>query len=497
MTAPFGSGTARPLRGRLAAPTLPELWAFLAVALPVLGALIATLPTVDLTYQLRAGGQILDGAGIPAADTWTFTALGRPWLDQQWAAQVLLALTWRLGGWTGLAILRAALVGVIAWGVFAAIGRRAPGWPARNRALLTLAAYIVMAPALALRPQLFGMVLFALSLLILSVRRERPALLWVLPVIAVAWANLHGSFVLAPLLVGLAWFEDAADRAPRAGRTLLAAVLTGAATAVTPFGVGVWGYALGLAGNRDVVQRVSEWQPPGLTDIPGILFWISVVLAFAVAIGVARRPGRRFPWPAFVALTVFAGLGAVSGRGAAWWPMVAVVTVAGLLVAHSAPAAGRAVVGRRLNAVLAVALTLAGLALLPLWRPVDAGLGAPSGVLSYAPSGITATLRSIATPADRIWNPQVWGSWFEFAVPAPAYALDSRIEVIPSATWSDAEVVATAAAGWSDVLDAARVTIVVTKGATADPLAGALAASPAWTRLLADADGTVWQRSAP
>ena len=54
--------------------TLPRLWVFLAVALPALAAVIANLPSVDLTYHLRAGAQILDGGGIPTTDTWTFTA---------------------------------------------------------------------------------------------------------------------------------------------------------------------------------------------------------------------------------------------------------------------------------------------------------------------------------------------------------------------------------------------------------------------------------------
>ena len=76
--------------------TLPRLWAFLAIALPALGAVIANLPSVDLTYHLRAGVGILDGRGIPTTDTWTFTAFGAPWIDQQWGAQVILAL---LTGW--------------------------------------------------------------------------------------------------------------------------------------------------------------------------------------------------------------------------------------------------------------------------------------------------------------------------------------------------------------------------------------------------------------
>ena len=117
--------------------------------------------------------------------------------------------------------------------------------------------------------------------------------------------------------------------------------------------------------------------------------------------------------------------------------------------------------GSPLNALVGAVLVLAGVAFLPAWRPIDRALGAPSGLLAFAPSGVTAALRGLATPEDRVWNPQPWGSWFEFAVPAPAYALDSRIEVIPPEAWRDADVVASAGPGWDAILDAAGVTIVV------------------------------------
>ncbi|MEO8461743.1 MAG: hypothetical protein ABI555_00895, partial [Chloroflexota bacterium] len=152
-------------------PTLPELWLFLAVALPVLAGLLATLPTVDLAYQLRAGSEILDGQGIPTSDTWTFTAAGLPWLDQQWGAQVFLAQVYQAAGWTGLAIVRAVSVGLVSGLILVAIRQRAPGFRPRTAALLTLGAFVVTAPALALRPQLLGMVLFAATLAILSGRR--------------------------------------------------------------------------------------------------------------------------------------------------------------------------------------------------------------------------------------------------------------------------------------------------------------------------------------
>ncbi len=41
-----------------------------------------------------------------------------------------------------------------------------------------------------------------------------------------------------------------------------------------------------------------------------------------------------------------------------------------------------------------------------------------------------------AKPGERVLNPQVWGSWFEFAVPSVLVAIDSRIEFFPPEVWA-------------------------------------------------------------
>jgi hypothetical protein len=478
---------------RVLRPTLPDLWVFLAIAMPALASLIVTLPTTDLAYQLRAGADILGGSGIPSRDAWTFTAAGLPWLDQQWGAQVFLAAVYGAAGWTGLAILRAAMVGLVSGLILLAIRLRAPGIGARRAAWLTLGAFIVSAPALALRPQLAAMVCFALALALLAGRRRHATAIWLVPVVAIAWANLHGSFILAPALAGLAWIEDLAEHMPSARRALLATGLTLAATLVNPFGPDVWRYAASIATNREVTARISEWQPTTPTDVPGILFWASVVLVAVGFVLLSRRRGA-VAWPAILGLVAFAALGAVAVRGIAWWPGVAVVTLAGL----AAPAVELRAVppptqhGSPLNALVGAAIVLAGIAVLPSWRSLDPDLGAPAGLLALAPPGVTAALRDAVTPGDRVWNPQPWGSWFEFAVPDATYALDSRIELIPPATWADGDVVTSAGAGWEAILDRYGVAIVVTDGPSSLPLPAALAASGRWRPVHADDAGAVW-----
>ena len=437
--------------------TLARLWAFLAVGLPVLASLIGNLSAVDLAYHLRAGEMTLDTGRIPMTDTFTFTAAGASWMNQQWGAQVILAAVFRVAGWTGLVVLRAGLIGLTFGLLFEACRRR--GIDLRRAAWLTLGAFIVSAVALALRPQLFGMALLALTLLVVADRQAHPGRLWTVPLIVLVWANVHGSFFLGPVVLGLAWLEDLHDRVPNPHRTLAIALVSAAAALVNPLGPGVWAYAAGLTTNPFVTSRITEWQPTTLRTIPGILFFGSAAL---VTVLLARRR-LATTWPTILWIGVFFAIGAYAIRGVAWWPLGAAVAVAGVLA--TSPAAGpgpddartaAAPVRRErsspVNLVIVGLIVVACVALLPTWRPVDARLGAPAGLVGDAPPGITASLRELTKPGDRILNPQPWGSWFEFALPHTLVAIDSRIEVFPADVWTDYELIRSGEAGWQETL---------------------------------------------
>jgi hypothetical protein len=464
--------------------SLARLWAVLAVALPFMGALLASMSTVDLAYHLRAGDEIIASGTLPTMDTWTFTAAGEPWADQQWGAQVVLATVFAWAGWSGLFVLRALLVGAIFALIFDACRRR--GLECRTAAVLAIGAFLVSVAALALRPQLFGMALLALTLLLVADRRSHPRRVWLVPVVVALWANLHGSFFLGPLVLFLSWLEDLAEGSPSGRHTLGAALVSLATACLSPLGPAVWVYALGLSVNPLVTQRITEWQPTSLRDVPGIVFFASVV-----AVGAVLARGRATPWPTLVWLVVFFAIGAYAVRGIAWWPLGAAVAIAGLLASGDPRPTARPVprAFARANLGIGLAVVLAIVALLPVWRPADAGTGAPRGVLGAAPGGIARELRAIARPEDRLFNPQPWGSWFELTVPALPVAIDSRLELFPAQVWDDHDRVSSGIAGWEEVLDRWGVTIAV---ATADEegFAARLAAA-GWVERYADDDGRI------
>ena len=195
-------------------------------------------------------------------------------------------------------------------------------------------------------------------------------------------------------------------------------------------------------------------------DVPGVLFFGSALLV----VGVLARRGRPGPWSTLAWLGFFFVLGAYAARGVAWWPLGALAAIAPLLasVVPGAPVPVEPRGMRLANAAVAATLVVVGVVLLPIWRPTDQGLGAPIGVVSQAPAGITGELRRIAEPGDRLFNPQRWGSWFEFALPDVPVAVDSRIELFPADVWRDYTAVVAGREDWLSILERWGVTIVVT-----------------------------------
>ena len=216
-----------------------------------------------------------------------------------------------------------------------------------------------------------------------------------------AWANIHGSFVLAPILLGYAWLDDLARGRP--ARTSFVVLVVGtAATLVNPFGAGVWAYAAGIGANPVISGQVSEWQRTTPFTVPGLLFYLSGAAALVLAI----RGRAALRWPDWLFLAVLFAIGVWAVRGLAWWPFGAVFVVGGLpdALVSSVSDDQRPTRPSRLPAVVAAVLVVLVVVALPWWRPADPITGR-TGILSYAPSGIAAELRS----AGSRWHPGAGG----------------------------------------------------------------------------------------
>jgi hypothetical protein len=247
------------------------------------------LAETDIWGHLRFGLDILRDRAIPAIDPYSFTTTGR-WVNHEWFSQVMLALMFDTGGLPLLAAYRAAVFGAFLWILYAAL--RATAWPLRD-VLLLATALAASSLSRSVRPQMHSLPLFALTLFLLA-RDARG-----LPLVFVAWANLHGGW-----MIGLGAVVIWAATGPSRQRIGLA-IACGLATLVNPYGVGLWWSLL-----EALVRgwgNVVEWQPVTAWSLgvgPALVWTIT---AAAAVWAVRRRAPDRFAavWVVLVAAASF------------------------------------------------------------------------------------------------------------------------------------------------------------------------------------------------
>jgi hypothetical protein len=472
----------------LARIRLSHVWAASAVAIPVIVIAGTPLAVNDLAYHLRAGDIMFDTHAILRTDVFSAVAYRQPWLNQQWLAQLVLATAFRLGGWFGLVALRAVLGGLVLAFVFLAC--RAAGAAAKRAAWLTLASGVILMGGFTLRPQLLGMGCFAVTAWLVARRRRHPQGVWIVIPITMLWANVHGSFFLAPLLLGLAWVEDRWVRG-RGSRTLLLAGLGSMlATTVTPYGYKVWSYAAGLTTNPVIRKTITEWQPPSIEVYTGAAFFLSIVVVAGLLIARVRRP---VPWGSLLSLVVFLAIALTAIRGVFWWAMAAPIVLAGVLEDRPAPTERRDPAGA-LNAAIVGLLALAVIGSVIRWVPYTGPDMPTGGRLAFAPVGITRELQRTLGPGEVVFNAQKWGSWLEFEFPRSPVIVDSLIEVIPESVWWKYYAVSSGVEGWQATLDAWHVDVAVLARDQQGPLIPKVRADPGWRLVYEDAEGLIFRR---
>jgi hypothetical protein len=317
------------------ASTLSRLAAWLAAGSILALAALFTLHRLfdyDVLWHVRTGQWILESGLIPRTDPFGTRAGGIPWLDVAWLAQVGAAVVVRAGGITGLQLLCAALVVATLTIVF--LRSRLTPTPLAAALLFVLACGF----RFLIRPDLLSLPLTILALaLVERLERSFRSTLVLIALLSALWANLHGSFILAPLLLGagLASSLVAHGPTPIAGRYGIGLLASAGAILVNPYGYRIYGLlepylgtllaAFGLR-PRSEELIVLEWMPTfwaALTEpaFPTLAFLLLVVLTIVSFVS-AGRAGSR-PRLFCVGALLLLAAGAVRnvlpfGAGALW-----------------------------------------------------------------------------------------------------------------------------------------------------------------------------------
>lgn len=257
--------------------------------------LLSTVADPDLWGHLRFGQRSL-ALGLERHDPFSYLSGPHEWINHELLSEVAFAVAHRLAGGPGLIALK-AMVGLA---VVALVYRHlvARGSDPLRSGLLLLPTMLLLIPGLAtIRPQMFTFLFFALVMLVLhAVESGRPKWLWSLPLVLGLWINFHGGVLAGVGVLGV-WGIARSVVALRAGGIagawrdlrfpLVIGALCGLSLLANPYGVGLPEFLFRTA----TVPRpdIVDWQPLGVTSVPGIVYLGLTVTAVWTLL---RAPGR-------------------------------------------------------------------------------------------------------------------------------------------------------------------------------------------------------------
>jgi len=278
----------------------------------------------DLGRHLALGDYILDSRTVPTRDLFSHTLPNQPRPPYEWFSQVLFALAYRLLNLDGV-ILFAAIAIALTFALTFRLANRRSGFPV-TAFLITFIAVGAASIHWLPRPHILTLLLLAIWLEQLErLRKGEPVRLFILPLMMLLWANLHGGFVfglLAWVAYFAGWFVERWQKkaSNETGKNLLIAGTTSLiATIITP---DLWHNWEAVLNNRStfILSRTVETMPPQFTDPAMHPFVVLLLLTLVLFI---------LNWKGLSAGHIFllAGLGLMSVLMARNIPLFAVASV--------------------------------------------------------------------------------------------------------------------------------------------------------------------------
>lgn len=488
------SGESAGLRQRFAWPLgVDAVWLASPLFVLALAAIFSPIRPFDYFWALVQGRACVQLGRIPTENAFLYTLpAGAPFFDQPWLSQLAMFWVYRTGGHAANLLVLALCLG-LSFALLIDTALRLGG-DARVVALVALLAVPLVVLGAGVRTQMFAYPCFAILLrqAALSGPEVKLRSLLVSVLVAAFWANVHGSFVLAPLLLAAPVAAALVDLVRKRGslrsalNRSLACLAAAIGTCLNPSGPWVYVYVARLGRSMRVASGtdVAEWRALSLSTDPGLLF-AALALASLGPLLVFRQNSR----PALTLLFLsFGVLSLSSQRFVCWWALAAIVTV-GPLIQHAGPSAprGKPVLNALLVAFFGGTLLTASPGM-PLFESVVRARQAASPdmrVFGRETPVHLVDLLALGEYPGRLFHNQAIGGLLEWALardaPKAVAFVDQRFELIPAPVWRDYFAISEAHSGYERLLERYGVGTLLIHDQQDAPLVKALSADPAYT----------------
>jgi hypothetical protein len=380
----------------------------------------------DIWWHLRNAEVFVQSHSVVHHDFYSFTATGSRWINEAWLGELPYYFGWRWFGIRGIYLVMLAEVELILLGVFGLAYLSSKNVKAAFLAswLAVWLATVSFGP----RTLLVGWMCLVAELFLFQQFKRGKDWMWLLPLLFVLWANLHGSWLIGMVLfviyfaAGLlqgSWGRIEATPRTRHQRSKLAIVggLSVAGLFLNPYTYHLVFYPFNFAFRQRLnVNHVDEWMSLDFHCVRGkILFGM---LAATLVLALARKRRWSVDQLAFLIIGYYAAL--TYSR----FLFLAAILLTPMLAAELDffPRYRREIDKPWLNAFLIFAI-LAGC----VWRLPSSEYLLRDTVKNYPVKALPYLQKF--RPQGRVFNDCLWGGYLVWNARQIPVFIDSRIDI--------------------------------------------------------------------
>jgi len=261
----------------------------------------------DLWGHIKFGKDLWANKALQPVDIYSYTAFGSQWINHEWLSELMMYGVYRVFGSPGLLIGK-LLLGFLIVYLLSNISLHRT-WDPLVYAMVFVLSVFVMCPGFMIRPQLLTFLFTACFLYIFHLFLEKGRnLLWLLPIIMVAWVNSHGGFLIGigvfPVVVVCEYIncrvkqKDTGHLRPMVFWLLLTEI----AVFINPYGYHLLGF---LFKSLNVPRNISEWTPITFFDFSYFRFKL-LSLLFLCTFFIKNRDRRYWEVGIIVVAMIYA-----------------------------------------------------------------------------------------------------------------------------------------------------------------------------------------------
>ncbi len=291
----------------------------------------------DTGYHIRTGELILNTHAVPKSDPYSFHSPPLPWVAHEWLSEVIMATIHRYLGLTGIVVFFAAAIAAVYLLLFDRL--RADN---RNIFLtIGLVGLVVASSTLhwLARPHILSLIFIVVFHRVLDLYQYRHKnYLYFLPLLMLAWVNLHGGYIVGLILVGIYLggnlvgvpFLANSERSVLKGNafalflTLAGCLLT---SLVNPYGYEILLFPLRLVSEKFIMDYIIEFWSPNFHG------WLPFRYLLYLTIAIFALSKSKLDITELALILFFTHMSLYSAR---YIPLFALL-VSPILIRHGAP----------------------------------------------------------------------------------------------------------------------------------------------------------------